>query len=222
MGRKGSFSPGEFYHVYNRGTERRMIFMSDHDSERFIGLLYLSNGTKNIHISNHQGSALMDWLSEERGDELLVDICAYCLMPNHFHLLLRERVEGGISRFMQKLTTAYTMYFNKRYERSGTLLQGRFKATHASRDEYLSYLVAYIHLNPVKLIEPLWKESGIADRDYAEDYLASYTFSSYPDYLGQDRAQNRLLDMKALPINCDSPKSFSENMRSWLDFKTQE
>ncbi len=164
----------------------------------------------------------MDWLSEERGDELLVDICAYCLMPNHFHLLLRERVEGGISRFMQKLTTAYTMYFNKRYERSGTLLQGRFKATHASRDEYLSYLVAYIHLNPVKLIEPLWKESGIADRDYAEDYLASYTFSSYPDYLGQDRAQNRLLDMKALPINCDSPKSFSENMRSWLDFKTQE
>jgi len=107
-----------------------------------------------------QGSTLYDLKKINRGEQL-VNIVTYCLMSNHFHLLIYEKTEGGISKFMQKVTTAYTMYFNKSKQRTGALFQGKFKAKHASiNDNYLKYLVAYIHLNPIKLIDAQWKENG--------------------------------------------------------------
>src|SRR3989344_7070503 len=135
MGFREKFVPGERYHIYNRGTEKRKIFLGSRDYDRFLTLLYMSNGTEAVRIDNlvrnEQGSTLLKkTLQVDRG-ETLVDIAAYCLMPNHFHLLLREKEEGGVSRFMQKMTTAYTMYFNKRYDRTGALLQGKFKSQHA-------------------------------------------------------------------------------------------
>ena len=86
--------------------------------------------------------------------ETLVDIGAYCLMPNHFHLLIRETAEGNISRFMLKLQTGYPMYFNKKYQRTGALFEGKFKAKHITNDNHLKYLFAYLHLNPVKITDP--------------------------------------------------------------------
>src|SRR3989338_2651048 len=133
MSRNLEFSQGEYYHIYNRGTEKRAIFTKKSDYERFIALLYLANGTSAVHISNHQGSTLMTLLDLNRGDPL-IEIGAYCLMPNHFHLIVRESEKGGVSRFLQKLATGYTMYFNKRYERTGSLFQGRFKAKHIDND----------------------------------------------------------------------------------------
>ena len=139
-------------------------------------------------------------------------------MPNHFHLLVRELKEGGISKFMQKLMTGYTMYFNKKNDRNGSLFQGKFKATHVSNDRYLRYLVSYIHLNPVKLIEPKWKESGIADRATAERYLARYGPSSYRDYLNETRSENVILDTSALPEYFDSDMEFKEFVTEWLTY----
>ena len=91
-------------------------------------------------------------------------------MPNHFHILVKEKIENGISKFMGKLTTGYSMYFNKRYDRTGSLFQGVFKSVHADSDEYLKYLFAYIHLNPIKLINPEWKENGIKDKNRANAF----------------------------------------------------
>ena len=177
MSRSIKFAPKEYYHLYNRGTEKRQIFSSDADRERFLTLLYLSNDSAPVRIDNlmqqahQQGRTLLEVaLASERG-ELLVDLCAYCLMPNHFHLLVRERSNDGISRFMQKLTTGYTMYFNTRRERTGSLFHGKFKAEHAKDNRYLKYLISYIHLNPVKLIESKWKETGITKRKRAEMFL---------------------------------------------------
>src|SRR3989338_7919325 len=185
MARTFSFAPGEFYHIYNRGTDKRIIFMSRSDRDRFLVLLYLANQSGPVDLKL-QGSTLLE-ITEERTGDPLVEIVAYCLMPNHFHLLIREVEEGGISKFMQKVTTGYTMYFNKRHDRSGSLFQGRFKATHIADDRYLRYLISYIHLNPVKLIEPKWKETGIADKVRAEQYLETYAPSSYLDYLDKKR-----------------------------------
>jgi putative transposase len=108
MSNREKLAPGSFYHVYNRGTEKRKIFLVEKDYSRFLASLFLCN-SKNPADLKLQGSTLYELLSNNRG-ETLVDICAYCLMPNHFHLLLHEKTEGGISKFMQKLQTAYTMY----------------------------------------------------------------------------------------------------------------
>src|SRR5438128_76332 len=101
MTRAVEIAPGEIYHLYNRGTEKRKIFSSKTDYERFMALLYLSNDVENVHMSNLQGSTLIQVVERERKKKL-VDIFAYCLMPNHFHILAREIDAGGIARFMQK------------------------------------------------------------------------------------------------------------------------
>jgi len=160
MSRRINFDIGEYYHVYNRGTDKRDIFVDDYDRDRFIFMLYALNTPASVEIrnlleENISGGPTSVW---HKRDETIVDIGAWCLMPNHFHILLHENIEGGVSKFMQKLMTAYTMYFNARNSRSGHLFQGRFKAEHVSSDPYLEYLFAYIHLNPIKIIDPKWKD----------------------------------------------------------------
>ncbi|MBI4156051.1 MAG: transposase, partial [Candidatus Zambryskibacteria bacterium] len=148
--RKQSFAHGEFYHLYNRGTEKRIIFLEEKDYEHFLFLMYICNTSKNIELRNIGENF-------DRG-EPIVDIGAYCLMPNHFHILVYEREEGGISKYMLKLLTSYSMYFNKKYDRTGKLYEGVFKSIHAGSDQYLKYLYSYIHLNPAKLKDKNWKE----------------------------------------------------------------
>ncbi len=200
MGDRVPLISEEIYHVYNRGTDKRKIFSNNKDYERFLALLYLSNGTSAVHISNHQGSTLMDLLGLEKGNRL-VDIGAYCLMPNHFHLLLRQRSENGISKFMQKLTTGYTMYFNTRYERNGTLFQGKFKSSHVAEDRYLKYLISYIHLNP-------------------KNYNV-HQYSSYLDFMDQKRPECKILNKECLPLYFTSPGDFAAELKDWASYRNE-
>jgi len=216
MARKINFALGEFYHLYNRGTEKRNIFLTKRNHERFLSLLYLCNGSLPVD-AYFQGETIGEAKEIERGEHI-VNICAYCLMPNHFHLLVREVVDGGISRFMQKLSTGYTMYFNNLHERTGALFQGRFKSTHVQNDRYLKYLIAYIHLNPVKLIEPKWKESGIQNRGIVARFLEEYSYSSYFDYLGRSRDEKIILTKEALPDYFEKPGSFKAHVTEWLNY----
>ena len=214
MERKFTFAEGEFYHVYNRGVEKRDIFMSTDDRQRFQKLLYLANGTKPFVYKTIQRMPL----DKIDTGEKLVAIGAYCLMPNHFHILIKEINKGGISTFMEKLATGYSKYFNKKHQRVGVLFQDRFKAEHVDTDEYLKYLYAYIHLNPVKLIDPLWKEFGIRDAVGAKKYLDGYRDSSYLDYLGKDREEKLILTKSEFPEYFDKPKDFSAYVNDWLEF----
>lgn len=214
-------APGEYYHIYNRGTEKRDIFLNHRDYERFLSLLYLCNDSKRAVVTKLQGRTLDKALGLERGPTR-IDICAYCLMPNHFHLLVREKGDGHISKFMQKLTTGYTMYFNKLNERSGALFQGKYKFIHANTDNYLSYLISYIHLNPVKLIDPKWKENGIQNKRRAEKFLNGYSYSSYPDYLGLKRYHSKILAKDALPKYFETLKDFKTVIKYWLQGPTLE
>jgi putative transposase len=214
MERKFKFAVDEFYHIYNRGNNKMTIFFSAKDHKRFQRLLYVCNGTKPVVSKTIQGLPL-DKI--DRG-ETLVDIGAYCLMPNHFHLLVREKIDGGISRFIEKLLTAYSMYFNKKNERTGKLFEGRFSAKYVGSDEYLKYLFAYIHLNPVKMIDPQWKENGIADRLMAEKYLSTYMYSSYLDYSGQKRQEAVILKRSAFPEYFCQPKAFDNFISEWLNY----
>mgnify|MGYP005642564509 CR=1 FL=1 len=195
--RKTSFIVGEYYHVYNRGVDKRVIFNDNNDYRRFMALLYLCNGTESVvmrPLHNYQGVPLVVKIfSFERGEQL-VDIGSYCLMPNHFHILVTERVEGGISQFMEKLATAYVMYFNTKNERRGSLFEGPFKVKHIDSDSYLNWVFSYIHLNPVKLVDSNWKESGISNPTAVKDFINDYKYSSYSDYFLGDRTESVILN----------------------------
>lgn len=226
MSRKITFAENEFYHLYNRGVDKRVVFENDSDYRRFALLLYLCNGTMPVRfedLPDWKGATtpeLVEAVFGKKFDEPIVAIGAYCCMPNHYHLLVREIVEGGISTFMHKLSTAYTMYFNLGRKRTGALFQGRFKARHADKDEYLKYLFSYIHLNPIKLIEPEWKERGIKDLKKAEAYLSSFPYSSYIDYLGLPKRDfSKILNRSAFPDYFPRKESFTRCTNEWLDFK---
>lgn len=215
MERGISFAPEEYFHIYNRGTEKRKIFLDKSDYQRFLESLYLFNSTERVvlRLVPKKERFIYD------RDETIVDIGAYCLMPNHFHLLIRSKNDFGISNFMKKLLTAYSMYFNKKYKRSGVLFQGPFKAQHVKRDEYLKYLYAYIHLNPIKIIDSDWKEKGIKNMDKSKEFIDSYKNSSYLDYTGENRVESNILNRKIFPDYFGTKKDFGDFIKFWLSFQ---
>jgi putative transposase len=217
MERKFTFSVGEYYHVYNRGVEKHDVFHDDSDRLRFQRMLHIANSDKPVVYKLIQRSPL----DKIETGEKLTAIGAYCLMPNHFHLLVKETEEGGISKFMEKLTTGYSKYFNKKHNHLGRVFQGQFKAEHVDNDEYLKYLFAYIHLNPVKLIEPAWKETGVQDKKRAEEYLGRYGHSSYPDYMGNEREEKLILAKKEFPEYFNDSRDFSGYISDWLNYRDE-
>jgi putative transposase len=200
---------GEYYHLYNRGVEKRIIFLDKEDYFHFLKLLYICNSKKSITFRNLGKSF-------ERG-ETIVDIGAYCLMPNHFHLLCHEKIESGISIFMKKLLTAYAMYFNKKYERSGILFQGRFKSEHASTDKYLKYLYAYIHLNPAKLKESKWRELKSYNSGELLNYIKEYPYSSLYEYINN---KIKITNPDKFPEYFSNGKAHIKDLFQWLSTET--
>lgn len=215
MTRNIELSVDEFYHIFNHGNGDRLIFLDNEDKERFVALLYLVNGSKSFDFIDIPFGQEFIF---DRGDPL-VAIGAWCLMDNHYHLLVREITEGGISRFMHRLATSYTMYFNARHKKRGSLFEGRFRAKYLDSDSYLRYMFAYIHLNPIKMIEPKWKILGLNDRQKVLDFLNRYAFSSYFDYLDQKRQENKIISPKSFPGYFKSASDILEEMFDWLDFK---
>ena len=211
--RKVSFVPDEYYHIYNRGNSKQKIFHNQHDYEHFMKLLYLANSNQTFIFRE-----IKDIYEIERKSQL-VSIGAYCLMPNHFHLLLIEKEEGGITKFMHKLSTSYSMYYNKKYTRTGGLFEGKFQSEYLDSDQYLKYIFSYIHLNPIKLIDPTWKEEGIKDFRKTLKFLEGYSLSSYNDYLGVNRKENVIINKEDFPNYFPTIKSFENEILEWINFK---
>ena len=210
-----SFENNHFYHIYNRGVEKRVIFPHNTDYIRFIRSLSGFN-TFDLVFNTHRSliqpvrSPTPNRLKQKKAP---VDIVCFCLMPNHFHLLLMQKETNGISKFMQKLGTGYTNYFNKKYQRNGVLLQGKFKAIAVESDTYLTHLSRYIHLNPLDLTEPHWKENGIHNWSKAKNALEKYRWSSYGDYIGMPRYKEMLTqDFLQGYFN---PREYVSFVRSW-------
>ncbi len=223
MNRKIIFSVGEYYHLYNRGVEKRLIFLDQYDRQRFILSIYLCNSNKPADL----GCLLRRGLTSSNifklnREEKLVYIGAWCLMPNHFHILLKEKVEGGIALFMQKLLTSYTMYFNAKYQRTGSLFGGSFKAKHIDSDVYLNYLYAYIHLNPIGIIDQGWKDKRLRNRKVAEKFITEYAYSSYLDWSGCERDLAVILNKEQFPVQFKNKLDFNEMLLEWIHFDENE
>jgi len=163
----------EFYHIYNRGADKREVFLTRHDYSRFLSsIVEFNTELPGWQIRNLKNSGIK---VRPRLEEQLVDVVAYCLNPNHFHLLLRQRKDAGITEFMRKVITGYTMYFNKKNERSGVLFQGKFKSVHIDSNEQLLYVSAYVNCN-----------SEVHGIGKAKNYL----WCSFNEYCGRESGIN--------------------------------
>ncbi|MBI2449997.1 MAG: transposase [Candidatus Nealsonbacteria bacterium] len=186
-------SNGEIYHIVIRAIEGLKLFREEKDNFRMVHDLFEFNNEVSVLSSFrntvNRSRTVLDSLPRERREprKLLVEILAFCLMPNHVHLLVRQLKDGGISKFMRKIGAGYGGYYNKKYQRSGHLFQGKYRIVHVKDDRQLLTVFVYIHTNPVAIICPKWKEEGIKIKDLNKviQFLEEqYRWSSYPDYLG--------------------------------------
>lgn len=216
MERKQKFVLGEFYHIYNRGVEKRTIFQTANDYKRFMALLYLANSSKAVEFRNYFSKIGLSEIFKQNRGEPLVAIGAYALMPNHFHLLLTPLVENGVSKFMLKLQTGYSMYFNKKNGRVGSLLQGIFKSEHIDNDRYLRYMYAYIHLNPAKLKNSDWKKQPKAFLNRLKKFIVEYPYGSLQEYISMDY---KIIKPRLFPV---SEKDICDYSTIVDDFSAEE
>lgn len=193
------FENQQLYHVLNRGVDGRKIFSDDFDYYRFIFLLYACNiGSPTCNLWRKDtvkaGEAILAGEKPpsrfiQKEHRQLVDLISLTLLPNHYHSILEQRIDGGISSFMQKIGNAYSKYFNFKYRRVGRFFQGPFKAILIDDDDYLLSVSRYVHLNVLDLIQPDWREGGVNDWDKAMSLLFNYKWSTAPDYLGARKSK---------------------------------
>jgi len=211
---------GEYYHIYNRGNGKHEIFLDDYDCDRFEKIMYICNSENKFNFRDSIVGSQIDAFDFEIGKPL-VSIVAWVLMPNHFHMFiisprqgLGEEEKENISRYIHKVSTSYAMYFNKKYKRTGSLFEGKFKVKHVNKENYFNYLFAYIHLNCLKLIQSDWKKNGISDEEKARNYLRNFKHSSFLDYFGCHRKQEKIICKNILPEYIK--KSHADNLFDWI------
>lgn len=174
-------APGEYFHVFDRGVQKQAIFQIEADYVRFLFLILTFQGEFTIkNISREIKESVQSrtlHINEELEQEILkdrmVELILFCLMPNHFHLMVRELEEGGLSKYMHRVLTAYVKYFNLRHDKSGYLFQGKYKDVHVKNDRQLMHTSAYIHKHP--------REIGWVEKEHL------YTWSSYQDCIAENR-----------------------------------
>lgn len=191
--RKVQFANGEFYHIYNRGTDKRPIFSDTTDLIRFIQSMQEFNSLNPIgsiyehcRVRNQFGSkASKSEKKNKNKNEILVNIVAYCLNPNHYHFILQQVLDKGIEKFMQRLGTGYTKYFNNKEDRSGSLFEGKFQSVHIDSNEYLLHVSVYVNLNDCV------HDFGSKASKYPE-MTTIKSISSWNEYMG--KTDNRLCE----------------------------
>ena len=206
-----------FYHTLNRGVEKRNIFLDKQDHLRFIHNLYELNNEDRVETTFHTFKKYPDTavLGNQKQRKMLVDILAFCLMPNHYHLLLSPKIEGGIPKFMTKINIGYAKYFNKKYKRVGALFQGRYKKVLIADNTHFLHLPFYIHFNPLDLSYPEWREDKITDPRGALEFLKSYRWSSHLDYSGIKNFPS-VINMEDLQEILGNPKDYKKLTENYM------
>jgi putative transposase len=195
---------GGHYHVFNRGVEKRRIFLDDQDYRVFLHLLkYYLSATS---VSNMHPLKELTGFSPTRVRPIeplheKVDLLCYCLMPNHFHLLIKQHDQKGMEKLLRRLVTNYVMYFNRRYGRVGRLFQGPYKAVLVEKEGHLLHLTRYIHQNPT----------------LTKGFLNEYPYSSYPNYLGEKK--NDWLNTESILSFFRGSKKEDLNLKGFGNYK---
>ena len=228
MRRKFPFVVGKIYHIYNRGVAKCSICNKEADYWRFLQGLCLFNDEKSVtnilwQLERNRNrltlNVLKDYLVSQGSERKpLVRIMAYCIMGNHYHLLVEEIQKDGITKFMHKLGLGYARYFNNKYERVGSLFQDKFKNILVDDEKYLLYLLVYINvLNPADLIEPGWREEGIKDIEAVLKFAVDYLWSTHQEYIGKRRSL--IIEKGILEELLPTPKAYLDLVKAVLSGK---
>ena len=203
----------EIYHVFNRGIDHRPIFTDKKEHTRFLDLLkyyrFFSQPVRFSHfilLSNERQNELL--LQQQSFNKKLISLLSFCLMPNHFHLLLKQTEENGISKFLSNLQNSYTRYFNIKNERDGSLLLTQFKAVRIETQEQLIHVSRYIHLNP----HTSYVVSNLAN-------LPEYTWSSFNEYL--NGTYNLVDDKDTVLSSFKNPTTYRDFVNDQADYQRQ-
>lgn len=208
----------QLFHTLNRGVDKRVIFIDQQDYFRFIHDLFEFNDEERVNTTFYRFSRSNDIASRKivrKPRKLLVDIHSFCIMPNHYHLLLSPKSEGTIPKFMKKLNMGYAKYFNEKYKRTGTLFEGRYKSVPVNSESHFCHLPFYIHCNPLDLSAPEWRKNKLHSFKRAKEFLENYRWSSHLDYLGKPNfpsitKRNFLLEFFG------GEKEYQKSVYSWL------
>jgi len=211
----------DFFHVLNRGVDRRKVFLSNADYARFIHDVWEFNNEENVLSNTRRRVSLM----VDVGRRPLVKIHFFCLMPNHYHLLVSPVDDDmeNLSLFMKKLNGGYAKYFNEKYApRSGALWQGKYKSVLIESDRHFLYIPYYIHFNALDLFAPEWRKQCVASPKKAEEFLRNYRWSSHLDYLGEKNFPS-VTDRKFFLEYFGGEKGYARSVSKMLkDFSVDE
>jgi REP element-mobilizing transposase RayT len=194
--RKDAFAENEYYHIYNRGIEKRNVFLCDGDYSRFLESVKEFNNVKPVYSLYFHRQLKKKEIVDVGRLQKLVEIVCYCLNPNHFHFILKQKAKNGISEFMKRLGGGYTKYFNHRYKRSGVLFQGKFKSVRIKSTAHLFYLSAYVNRN-------------YFIHGYGDD--SRWPYSSLRDYTG--RRNSGICDTRVIFGNFRCKNEYQEFMK---------
>lgn len=203
---------GDIAHVFNRGVEKKNIFLDKYDYLRFVNNLFLLNNKSGKIRTKYKNFSDISNLKRDK----LVEILKWSLLENHYHLLLVEKTEGGILEFTKRLGNAYTKYFNTKYAgRSGYLFQNSAKIVPISNDSQFLYIPFYIDFNPLDLKFSKWKTNQVNETE-ALNFLKSYRWSSFKDYYG-DREHDAILNANIFYDLFDTnPKRYEKEIIEFL------
>ncbi|MFH1575629.1 MAG: transposase [Candidatus Nealsonbacteria bacterium] len=208
----------EFYHTYNRGTEKRKIFLEDSDYFRGVHDLYEFNDAKSVINLNQRFNGSSTAINNKLREKI-VSLGTWCLMPNHYHIFSSPLADKGLPKFHQKFGGGYTWFFNAKYKRSGALFQGRYKKIQVINDTQALQLICYIHSNPLDLWKPDWKEKGLINLEIqnALKFLEQYRWSSHLDWWGIKNFPS-LIEADFMNRFFNGPKEYREFFTNWLRF----
>ncbi len=234
--REVEFANNEVYHLILRGIDGMLLFKALNDYYRGIFSIYEFNNSKPVSIkerrkirksfkksARRRASGTVESLVEDDKRDKLVDVLAFCFMPNHIHLLLRQRQDGGIHKFMVKLGSGYGRYFNQKNQRKGYVFQNRFQSVHIEDDNQLRVVVNYIHANPISLIEPNFKEEGIKNhtaKEVFEFLKTGHRWSSFPDYIGLPNFSS-VTERDFILNVMGGEKGIVDNIMDWILYKKE-
>lgn len=220
--RDAPFLPGEYYHVYNRTILSIPEFKENNNCNRLTQAFLLSNSTKSTQafqfLRNHKDATLDEALEIARSGEKLVDVLCYAIMPDHYHLLIKERKEKGITEFIRKCNISIAKYINKTKERRGTIFESRFKSKHIDSNEYLRHLSLYIHLNPLDFIAGKeWREHRLENFNKHKDKLLNYPWSSLSFFLNNNKPNEIISGHEIITDQFKNRNDYEFYLKSWIN-----
>jgi len=223
--RKQQFLNDEIYHIILRALDDNLLFKDVDDYYRGIFSIYEFN--TDIPVKIRERRRIRAQLKKDDQKEItvlhdprhkLVEVLSFCFMPNHLHLLLKQIINGGITKFMRKVGTGLGGYFNTKYNRKGHVFQNRFKDVLIRDEDQLKTGFVYIHTNPIALIEPRWKELGVKKPEKTIEFIENYKWSSYQDYLGEKNFPS-VTDRDLLSEIMDGVKGCQDSVNDWIRYK---